>query len=220
MLSTVELRYVCSKIKADSMNTEQRPPFPEDDYWTHDYQIGEGTFYRDSRHAIRLKLHRSTERYAADEDEIIPVQTKHGERLYFQAKPYILVPDFRVSVNLYPYPTPGDQGAVGEVASSEWEGMKHDELGTAQAWYYPADRILVLWEVDLHPRYHQAMAMGDGNLAAVWQGFERVLLEHCPDARLLATPFDDPNYERDDYQEFLRSQGYQPWAHAAFAKQR
>jgi hypothetical protein len=63
------------------------------------------------------------------------------------------VPDIRLTVSLYPYPTPGDQGAVGEVTSSEWEGMKHEEIGSPQAWYYPTDSILVLWEVDLHHRH-------------------------------------------------------------------
>lgn len=201
------------------MNPEHRPPFPEDDFWTHDHQIGEGVFYRQPQ-AIRLKLHQAAERFDhAGDPEIIPLQHHRGERLYFLAKPYILVPDVRVTMSLYPYPTPGDQGAIGEVASSDWEGMKHEEIGSSQAWYYPADQTLVLWEVDLHPRHHQEHPVGDPNLTAVWQGFERVLLEHCPDAKLLTTPVDDPNYERDAYQEFLRSQGYQPMAQAAFGKQ-
>src|SRR5687768_14631132 len=112
----------------------ERPPFPEDDFWTHDHQIGEGVFYRNA-HAIRLKLHMAAERFDQSGDpEIIPLEHKRGERLYFLAKPYILVPDIRVSVNVYPYPTPGDQGAIGEVASSDWAGMKHEEIGSAQAW--------------------------------------------------------------------------------------
>ena len=190
-----------------------------DPFWTHDVELGEETFYRDSLHTIRLKLHRSTERYSKyhDYDEIVPLDTKRGERLYFLAKPYILVPDIRLTMRAYPTPDPS--GAVGEVESSWWEGMKHDELGSAQAWYYLPDRILVLWEMILFDRHRRHSDPGkDSNYAAVWQGFERVLREHCPDAELLATPFDDPNYERDQYQDFLRSQGYSPIAQAAFGK--
>src|SRR4051794_24948412 len=101
------------------MSPEHRPPFPEDDFWTHEHQLGEGDFYRQP-HAIRLK------------SEIIPLAHRRGERLYFLAKPYILVPNIRVSINLYPYSAPGDQGAIGEVAASDWEGMQHEEIGSSQ----------------------------------------------------------------------------------------
>ncbi len=201
------------------MTHEQQPPFPRDDFWTHDHQLGEGVFYRQP-HTIRLKLHRATERYSlSDDEEIIPVPTKRGERLYFLAKPYILVPDITVRIKVYPYQTESDQGAIGEVASSDWARRRHEELGSSQAWYYPQDRTLVLWEVDLNHRHRQPDPVGDPLLTTVWQGFERVLLEHCPDARTLVTPFDDPNYERDEYQAFLRSQGYGPIAPAAFGKE-
>ena len=108
--------------------------------------------------------------------------------------------------------------AVGEVASSAWEGMKHEEIGSAQGWYYVPDRTLVLWEVVLHRHHKQTKPVGDPILTTVWQGFERVLLEHSPGARLLATPFDDPNYETEDYQQFLRTQGYTPIVKAAYGK--
>jgi hypothetical protein len=201
------------------MSPEHRPPFPQDDFWTHDHQIGEAVFYRQP-HTIRLKLHQAAERFdQVGDPEIIPLKHRRGERLYFLAKPYILVPDITVRINLYPHPTASDQGAIGEVADSSWEGMKHEEIGSSQAWYYPEDQTLVLWEVDLHRHHRQPNPVGDPVLTAVWQGFERVLVEHCPGAKVLATPFDDPNYEREEYQAFLRSQGYEPIAQAAFGKE-
>jgi hypothetical protein len=37
----------------------------------------------------------------------------------------------------------------------------------------------------------QPAAVGDSNLVAVWQGFERVLLEHCPDGSRIKGGFMD-----------------------------
>src|SRR3954453_5095054 len=119
------------------MNPEHRSPFPEDDFWTHDPQIGEGVFYNQP-HAIRLKLHQAAERFNhAGDPEIIPLKHRRGQRLYFLSKPYLLVPDLRLTIHRSPYPTPGDQGAIGEVSSSDWEGLKPEEVGSSQAWYYP-----------------------------------------------------------------------------------
>jgi hypothetical protein len=176
------------------MSEHESAPLPADAFGTHDHLSGEGVFYR-SAHALRLKLHKAAERFNhAGAPEIFPLQRRRGQRLYFLAMPYILLPDMRVRINVYPYPTPGDQGALGEVAGSDWGGRKPEGVGSAQGWYYPEDRTLVLWEVDLHQRHRQPHPVADPNQTAVWQGVEWVRLAHCPDAQLLATPVDDPNY--------------------------
>ncbi len=47
----------------------------------------------DGEHSlIRLKLHRSQERYYHKE-ELFPLSSRTGERIYFHAKPYILIPE-------------------------------------------------------------------------------------------------------------------------------
>src|SRR5215210_8772933 len=98
----------------------------QDEYWTEDVAIGDGVFYQHA-HTLRLKLHQSSERFDVSRDrELVPLAHPRGSRLYFLAKPYILLPDITLSINLYPYATPADQGAIGEVASSSWQGMKHE----------------------------------------------------------------------------------------------
>ena len=190
-----------------------------DRYWNHDTELGEGRFYR-SRFTLRLKLHEARERYSrAGDPEIVPLTTTQGERTYFLAKLYLLIPDIRLTVSLYPYSTPADRGAVGEVSRSDWEGMKHEEVGSAQAWYYPPpDATLILWEALLLDRHRQADPTQDGNLATLWTGLERYLLACLPSVRLIATPYDDPAYEREQYQQFLAQMGYSPLTQAAWGK--
>jgi hypothetical protein len=88
-----------------------------------DEAIGEGLFY--GEHAtIRLKAHISQEQYhkAYEQDEIVPLHTKSGTRMFVMARPYILQPDYRINFGLYQHPT--QQGAIGEVTSTEWVGMR------------------------------------------------------------------------------------------------
>ena len=58
--------------------------------------------------------------------------------------------------------------------------MRHRDIGTAQAWWYPADRVLVLWECVLDDAVRRDDPNGDGVLATVWSGFERVLARALP----------------------------------------
>jgi hypothetical protein len=193
---------------------------PEHDrFWNDDVEVGDGIF-RHGASSIRLKLHQELERYSrAGGPEIVPIRQARGQRLYFLARPYILVPDIRLTLALYPYPTPSDRGAIGEVRSSDWRGMRHHEIGSAQAWYYPDEATLIIWEVLLHRPYRQASPPADANLQVVWRGFERVLLERCGAVERIATPFDEPEYEREQWQAFLRAQGYRPLTGAAFSKE-
>src|SRR3712207_8126706 len=52
---------------------------------------------------------------------------------------------------LFPYttlfrssPTPRDDGAIGNVLNTDVTKLKPREIGNAQAWYYPAEKALVL----------------------------------------------------------------------------
>jgi hypothetical protein len=44
-----------------------------------------------------------------------------------------------------------DSGTVlGKISGTHIEGFRDVKIGNAQAWYYPDDRVLVLWECFLH----------------------------------------------------------------------
>jgi hypothetical protein len=132
-----------------------------------------------------------------------------------QSLAYILLPEFSVQIRLHDRPR-GD--VVGETEGTDWEGMRHEVLGNAQAWYYPKDQALVLWECFLEDRHRQADPTGDANLQTVWRGFERVLLARSPDATKLYTTWEDI-YERPVWRRFLEQQGYRQVDKAAFLRE-
>jgi hypothetical protein len=112
-------------------------------FWNYDQEIGKGVFFSQQA-TIRLKAHVSAERYhrAGEVDEIVPLHAKSGTRIYVMARPYILEPDYKVSIGLYEQPT--REGVIGEVTSADWVGMRQREVGLAQAWLYPQEHTLVL----------------------------------------------------------------------------
>ncbi len=184
-------------------------------YWQHDLAIGEACIQRDA-HTIRLRVHHSEERYRKH-NELFPLLHKTGVRDYVHAKPYILVPDITLTVDLYPQPKPSD--AVGEVVSSRWEGMRPQDIGQAQAWLYRPERTIMLWECFLEGRFRQDDPTHDEVQRVLWTGFERWLVERFPGAERIATPFREPLYPDEQWQQFLRAQGYTPFTLATFAKE-
>jgi hypothetical protein len=181
-------------------------------YWTADVAIGEGRFY-DDHFTIRLALHEETERYHG-RSEIFPLTSKTGSRVYFHAQPYILIPDIRLAVGLYSHPR-GE--AIGEVESSSWEGMRHEVVGNAQAWYYPAEKALLMWEAFLEERHRRADPLDDENLQTLWTGLERVLLDRCAGVERFYTTWEDI-YERSLWKQFVEDCGYRQIAPALFQK--
>ena len=129
-----------------------------DEYWQEDLELGDGHFYQDA-YTIRLLLHQDTERYLG-RDELFPLTQRTGERLYFHAKPYILLPDITLRVGLYSEPR---GNGIGEVEASTWEGMKHEIVGQCQGWFYPSERAAMLWESFLEERYQQQSLLEDAN---------------------------------------------------------
>lgn len=192
------------------MSNPEREPAP---YWHEDVAIGEGRFYRDI-YTIRARLHTETERFSR-RDEIIPLSEPTGRRVYVHAKPYILLPDITLTVALSERPELS--GAIGEVLGSEWTGMRQEEIGQAQAWCYPTDRLLVLWECFLEERHRRDDAAADSTHAALWTSFEHLLLTRFPDTERLVTTWEDL-YDRSDWHAFLSAQGYEQAAPAAFLK--
>ena len=186
-----------------------------DPYWQDDAAIDEVRLFRGEAYTVRMRLHTSTERYAGRR-EIVPLSQPAGERVYVHGKPYILVPDITLTVRLHEQPDP--VGAIGQVAGSDWTGMRHEEIGQAQAWFYAADRLVVLWECFPEARYRASDdPLADTTLAALWTGFEAWLRQRFPGAQQLVTTYEDL-YDRELWRRFLADRGYAAVAPAAFAK--
>ena len=188
----------------------------QDPYWTDDIFVGEVRLPRETA-LVRLRLHESEEVYhGRNIAELVPLSQSTGSRSYVHAKPYVREPEITLTLGLSP--TPRDAGAVGEVVDAVWEGMRHVEIGQAQAWYYPADRLLVLWECYLFDHWRLADPVQDPALAAVWQGFEEHLLTRFPSTQRHATPSWEDIYERLAWHTFLSRRGYAPTMPGVFVK--
>ena len=168
------------------------------------------------------RFHTSEERYFATQHEIIPLTEKKGTRTYVIMQPYVLEPKLTITVGLYPKPKRyADQDdAIGETISQpKQDGFREAQVGHAQAWYYPHDKTIVLWECFFDSRFRRHPLPEDANMHKLWKGFEHWLVSQLPQAKTLATPFNDPIAESiEEYQAFLKSLGYSPMATAAFGK--
>jgi hypothetical protein len=194
---------------------EREPIMIEDDaYWSHDLVLGEARV-GDELSLVRGKVHVSDEAYR-DQHTLFPLTHAQGERTYVQAWSYILEPTTTLTVDLIPSPTTAS--AIGEVTDAAWTGLQPRRLGTAQAWAYPADRLLVLWECVLDDWVRQDSPLTDPVLTTVWTGFERVLIRWFPGAERIATPSWEDLYERPAWQQFLAGQSYTPLTPGWFVK--
>ena len=196
----------------------------QDDFWTHDTPLFEGSFrfYRNKPQPVRGKIHLSDEQYFDVNREIVPIANpRRGNRTYVMMHPYVLEPILTFTVGLYSQPKHyADQGEViGKTLSSKQEGVRDVQIGNAQAWYYPEDQLIVLWECYLWDLVRDHQFVADTNIKSLWQAFETFLNQQFPKAIQIATPFNDPIANSiEEYQTFLRSLGYQPVAKAAFGK--
>ncbi len=126
-----------------------------------------------------------------------------------------------MTVGMYPKPKQyADQDeTIGEVLSTQVKGMRQHQIGNSQAWYYPADKTIVLWECYLYPDMRNKPLSEDKHMQNLWVSFEQWLMKQFPDATRFATPFNDPIAKTiEEYQTFLRLLGYTPIAQAAFGK--
>lgn len=197
-----------------------------DDYWTTDVAIGTVHLW-DRDWMLRLQAHVGEETWyrSIKDHELIPLKERRGTRTYVMAKPYLLEPAYAIGIALHDQPGPGD--VIGHVSQTEWVGMRRRHIGAAQGWYYPTERAIILWEcfLDRHATRFVRTVRGaehdvrDANLGLLWRGFERFLLGQFPDATQLVTTHTDPLYPTEDYQAFLRDQGYTPLRPGAFAKE-
>lgn len=199
------------------MNRASYVSIQHDDFWTHDAPLFVGSFpsHRNKPRMVQGRFHISEETFWYDNHEIISLQMEpgtKGKRTYVMMQPYILEPQVFMSVGLYPTPKKyADQDeAIGEVQSTNVKGMRQRQIGNAQAWYYPQEKKIVLWECFLDAPMRVASSLSeDKYMKALWSSFEQWLIQQFPQATHIATPFNDPIAKSiEEYQAFLRSMGY------------
>ena len=196
----------------------------EDDFWTERHPFFTAKFpnhYRKPQQ-VHGRFHTSEETYEASRYEIIPISERRGKRTYVMMQPYVVEPKLTLTIGLYSNPKHyADQDSpIGEtIGTPQVDGFREEQVGSAQAWYYPADKMIVLWECFFDRRFRKHPFATDTNLQQLWQTFERYLEQKFPEASTLATPFNDPIAESiEEYQAFLKTLGYSPIAQAAFGK--
>jgi len=122
----------------------------EDDFWTERLPFFTAQFPAYSREPQQVhgRFHASDERYFDGSHEIIPLTQRHGHRTYVMMHPYVLEPKLTFTVGLYTKPKHyADQEAeIGKtIGQPKHEGFREAQVGNSQAWYYPADKTIVLW---------------------------------------------------------------------------
>lgn len=65
--------------------------------------------------------------------------------------------------------------------------MLHQEIGQAQAWGYPVDKVAALWECLLYDWCREQDPIDDLTLTNIWSGVERLLIEQLLELERLVT---------------------------------
>jgi len=184
-----------------------------DPYWTEDLELGLAEF-DDEPFGVRLRVASQREHYW-ESRELVSV-ARHGERLYVHEQAYILWPVITLTAGMLAIET---GGVLGVVLESDYTGVRPVEVGDCQGWYYPEDGVAVFWECLVGDRYRAADPSEDRVLALLWEGFERLLLEHSPGAVRIVTPSWEPVYDPPAWHQFLEGRGYSPVAERAWGKE-
>src|SRR6266568_7358029 len=162
---------------------EYIPISHDDDYWIHDIPLFIATipYYHNKPRMAQGKIHLSEEKFWFQKHEIIPLNMKPGEtgkRSYINMHPYVLEPELFMTVGMYPKPKHyADQDeAIGEVLSTQVKGMRQHQIGNAQAWYYPIDKTIVLWECYFYPDLRHGTSLTEElYMQKLWSSFEHWL---------------------------------------------
>jgi hypothetical protein len=148
-----------------------------DPYYTLDTSLFNGQFryFGGELVQVRGKVHQSEERYSLRkaETDVEPIQTLRGTRTYIHIKPFVLVPDITLTVGLYREPQ--STGAIGEVLEAHERKHREVEIGQAQAWYYPTDKTIVLWECFLNNFVREKPLLEDPSMRYLWENVARFL---------------------------------------------
>ena len=175
-------------------------------YWILDTSLFEGqfTYFGNSPVQVRSKVYQSEEKYRLQkaEQDREPVHTLRGTRQHIDMRPFVSVRNVTLTIDL-------------NVLERKplWV-----EIGQVQAWYYPQDHLIVLWECFLHEFVREKPLLEDSNMRALWESVARFLHEQFPEAARITTPSHDPLFELKKYHKFLSALGYQQVAKAAWGK--
>lgn len=100
-------------------------------------------------HEVRGKVHIREEMYRKYH-EIFSLKNVEGTRTYVRMTPYINIPHIIISASLESqYQLEADNATPIGILSQQ-VGYDRCRIGIAQAWYYPTDRVIVLWECLLY----------------------------------------------------------------------
>jgi hypothetical protein len=196
----------------------------KDDFWSARHYLFTAklsTYYKQPQ-KVWGRFHTSEEEYFGTASEIIPLEHKKGKKTYIMMQPYILEPKLTLTIGLYEKPKQyaDQEDVIGKtIGTPQHEGFREAQVGNSQAWYYHEDKTIVLWECFFEDRFRKHPLPQDTNMQNLWKSFEHWLIKQFPNAKTLATPFNDPIAESiEEYQAFLRKLGYSPIAQAAFGK--
>jgi len=196
----------------------------DDPFWTHDTLLFEGSFryYRNKKQPVRGKIHVSDEQYDFSDFghslERAYLNSQKGKRVYQLMHPYVFQPNIVMSFALQPKQYADAGTILGKTINSRVEGLRHHDIGNAQAWYYPEDKVLVLWECFLHDFTRDVPLRKDTNMSQLWIGFEKWLFYRYPETEKIVTPYADPIWNVKEYQSFLRARGYKKGKPGTFVK--
>jgi hypothetical protein len=173
---------------------------------------------------LHLQLHTEQEEYEDASELGLELSARRGERVYVHCKPCVLVPRITLTVAfreeslpVYSDLTTSNEepeemtDLTGQVLGSQVEGMDRQVIGQLQAWYYPADRVIVFWECDLFHGFSQSSPVDparDTVLMTLWERFEQHLWASFAEARLMITPAWEPEYEQKAWEAFLEQRGF------------
>lgn len=199
-----------------------------DEYWQEEVVGGLLDLGRDTRAELFWQVHSQEELYEEGLLEDLGLYLSRGlaifkyesrgRRIYLHAKPFIWRPRIVLTVALNEESgAAGDDESIasrgiGRVVGSDVADYERFFLGMAQAYYYPEDHALVIWECDVfHLTKHTEEDLGEGTFfVTLWQRFESMLLERFPVTKLIVTPGWDPGYDSEEWRAFLRRLGYGP----------
>ena len=116
------------------------------------------------------------------------LKNRKGTRIYHLLHPYVLQPNIVMNLVIQPkhYADAGD--VLGRTTDARVAGVRHEDIGSAQAWYYQQDNVLVLWECFLSDFARDVPLLNDTNMTHLWTGFEEWLLNRYPDTEQIVTP--------------------------------
>jgi hypothetical protein len=172
-------------------------PIPEyeherDHYWNDERPLGRVYFGRNHR-LLHARSHIAAEAYspASTSEDALFGLIPTGRRTFVQSKLYIHAPE---------------------------DSLHEVPVAAGQAHYYPADRLLTIWELFLEERHRQVDdPREDLLLRGIWSHVEHFLVARFPDATRIGALW-EPDYPPGLWAGFLGGLGYHGVAPSVFAK--